>query len=227
MRDSSSPSERSAERTPEREAERAAEPAAEPATERAAEPASSEREPLPLGDRNENPAGISLPELIAEDFRTHGSNVLEPGFWAVAVHRFGNWRMGLRRRALRAPATVVYTSLYTAVKWAWGIDLGYTVKVGRRLRIWHHGGMVLGARQIGDDVHIRHNTTLGLLSRHDTTAKPRIGDRVDIGAGACVLGDVEVGSDVVIGANTVVVKDVPPGSTVLGVPARPVSLGRV
>ncbi len=182
-----------------------------------------ERPPLPHGDKNENPHGISMPALLAEDFRTHGSSVLEPGFWAVAVHRFGNWRMDLPR-PVRAPMTALYRALYTGVTLGFGIDLGYTVKLGRRVRLWHHGGMVLGARSIGDDVHIRQNTTLGVMTRLDDTAKPVIGDRVDLGAGACVLGEVTIGDDAVVGANSVVVKDVAPGAVVFGVPARPVKL---
>lgn len=181
------------------------------------------RRPLPKGDRNENPRGISFLELLVEDWKTHDSDPLQPGFWAVAIHRFGNWRMD-KPRPLRAPLTLLYNALYTGVNWKFGIDLGYTVKLGRRVRIWHHGGIVIGARAIGDDVHIRQNTTLGILSRDDLTAKPTIEDRVDIGAGACVLGEVTVGHDTVIGANSVVVKDVPPNSTMFGVPARPVKL---
>jgi serine O-acetyltransferase len=176
-----------------------------------------------LGATNENPKGLSLWTLLHEDFRTYGS-FLEPGFWAVAVHRFGNARMSIRFRPLRAPLTALYHVLYRVVMWLWGIDLGYTVKLGRRVRIWHHGGIVIGAKKIGDDVHIRQNTTLGLLHRGHDEEKPTIGDRVDIGAGACVLGEIFVGDDVVIGANSVVVKDVQPGAVMFGVPARPVKL---
>ena len=182
------------------------------------------RAPHARGDRDENPKGISLLGLLREDFQTHDSDPTQPGFWAVAVHRFGNWRMGVQPGVLRAPLTAVYRTLYTGVNWAWGIDLSYTVKLGRRVRIWHHGGIVLGARAIGDDVQIRHNTTFGVLSVNDLEGKPTIEDRVDVGVGACVLGDVTVGHDTVIGANTVVVKDVAPSSTVFGVPARPVKL---
>lgn len=186
--------------------------------------AAKPRPPLSIGDTNQNPPGISLWRLLAEDWRTHERRFLEPGFWAVAVHRYGNWRMGIRPKLLRAPFSLHYKIMALWVNWLWGIDLCYTVKLGRRVRIWHHGGMVLGARAIGDDVHIRHNTTMGLLSRSDLTAKPTIEDRVDIGSGACILGNVTVGHDTVIGANSVVVKDVPPESTVFGVPARPVKL---
>jgi serine O-acetyltransferase len=180
--------------------------------------------PPAMGDCNENPPGIGFWALIAEDWRTHERSLLQPGFWAVAVHRYGNLRMSIKPKLLRAPFTLFYRVLFYWVTWLWGIDLLYTVKLGRRVRIWHHGGMVLGARSIGNDVHIRQNTTMGLLSRDDLTAKPTIEDHVDIGAGACILGNVTVGRGTVIGANTVVVKDVPPDSTVFGVPARPVKL---
>jgi serine O-acetyltransferase len=110
--------------------------------------------------------------------------------------------------------------MFTLVNWLWGIDLSYTVRLGRRVRIWHHGGMVLGARAIGDDVHIRHNTTFGVLNRRELQGKPIIGNRVDIGVGACILGAVTVGDDSVIGPNSVVLRDLPPGSVVMGIPAR-------
>ncbi|HUR26965.1 MAG TPA: transferase [Planctomycetota bacterium] len=175
------------------------------------------------GVTNQNPAGIKFFELIAEDYRTHDRNPAEPGFWAVAVHRFGNWRMGVRHRALRLPLSAAYRVLHTAMKWLWGIDLEYTVKLGRRVRLWHHGGMVLGARRIGDDVHIRHNVTLGLAARNWPNERPVIEDEVEIGVGAVVVGKVRIGRGTVIAPNSVVLSSVPAGGwTVLGVPARAV-----
>ena len=185
--------------------------------------APSHRDPLPRGDRNQNPRNIALVSLLAEDLRTHDNNVLEPGFWAVAVHRFGNARMDVQSKVFRAPLTAAYEAMFLSVNWLWGIDLSYVVKLGRRVRLWHHGGMVLGARAIGDDVHIRHNTTLGLARRNDE-GKPIIGNRVDIGAGAAILGAVTIADDCVIGANSVVMRDLPNGATVFGVPARPVNM---
>jgi serine O-acetyltransferase len=176
--------------------------------------------PFPKGDTDENPRGISLIALLAEDYRTHDRNLFEPGLWAVAVHRFGNARMGIRFKLLRAPLTIVYQVVFTAVSWLWGIYLPYNTKLGRRVRIWHHGGIWLGARAIGDDVHIRHNSTFGVLNRNELSAKPIIGNRVDVGVGVCILGAVTVGDDCVIGPNSVVIRDLPSGSVVMGVPAR-------
>lgn len=175
--------------------------------------------PLPTGDRNGNPPGVSLFALLREDLRTHDGDVFEQGFWAVAVHRFGNWRMGLPR-LVRPPATLLYRVLFKVVEWTCGITLPYTTRLGRRVRLWHHGGMILHARAIGDDVHIRHNTTFGVARRGQNTGIPVIGDRADIGCGACVLGGVRVGADSVIGANAVVLADVPAGAVAVGVPAR-------
>lgn len=186
----------------------------------------SHNAPFPKGDRDENPRGIGLLALLAEDFRTHDRDFLEPGFWAVAIHRFGNARMRVRPKIFRIPFSILYRLMFTAMDWLWGIYLPYNTQLGRRVRIWHHGGIWLGARAIGDDVHIRHNSTFGVLNRSELDAKPIIGNRVDVGVGVCILGAVTVGDDCVIGPNTVVIRDLPPGSVVLGVPARQAALRR-
>jgi serine O-acetyltransferase len=171
------------------------------------------------GERDQNPPAIGLLALLREDLRTHESPFAH-GFVALAVHRFGNWRMRLPK-LLRAPCTLAYRCLDLWVRWAARIELPYIVKVGRRVRLWHHGGCVLGALSIGNDVQIRHGVTLG-LARHGAaiTELPIVEDRVVVGAGACVLGPITVGHDSVIAANAVVTHDVPPHSLVAGVPAR-------
>jgi serine O-acetyltransferase len=166
-----------------------------------------------------NPPGLGLLALLREDLRTHDRNLFEQGFWAVSVHRFGNWRMGLPK-LLRMPATLLYRFAYKWVEWTCGITLPYTVGLGRRVRIWHHGGMILHADRIGDDVHIRQTTTFGVARRDALHALPVIEDRVDLGCGVVILGPVTVGHDSVVGANAVVVKDVPPFSVAVGVPAK-------
>ncbi|HEX7009531.1 MAG TPA: serine acetyltransferase [Phycisphaeraceae bacterium] len=176
--------------------------------------------PLEKGDRNLNPPGMSLLALIAEDWRTHDRRWLAQGFWVLALHRFGNWRMSIRPKLLRAPFSLLYKMLYPFTEWVCGIKLSYNVQVGRRVRIEHFGGMILGARSIGDDVIIRQNTTFGVARTGHNTGKPIIEDRVDIGCGVAILGDVRIGHDSIIGANAVVVRDVPPCSIVVGVPGR-------
>lgn len=168
-----------------------------------------------LGEHNHNPAEMSLWALWREDLDTHEGDCLNPGFWAIAVHRFGNWRMSVRPRLLRAPLSLLYRALYRVVEWTCGISLAYTVIVGRRVRIWHHGGMILGALRIGDDVNIRQNVTMGVARRGEPRwCKPIIGDRCDISAGAVIVGEIHVGADSVIGANVVLNQSVPPHSLV-------------
>ncbi len=80
--------------------------------------------------------------------------------------------------------------------------------------------MVLHAESIGDDVHIRHNTTMGVVRTFNNFELPIIEDRVDIGAGVCLLGKIRIGHDSVIGANAVVLDNIPPYSVAVGSPAR-------
>ena len=176
--------------------------------------------PLERGDRNNNPPGLGILALLREDYRAHDRELAQQGLWAVAVHRFGNWRMGVRPKALRAPFSIAYRILFVLVEVTTGISLPYTVRLGRRVRIWHHSGIIIQARAIGDDTQIRQNTTMGIASTRRLRAIPTIGARVDIGCGACILGAVTVGDDARIGANAVVLADVPAGATAVGIPAR-------
>lgn len=176
--------------------------------------------PLPDGAANNNPRGIGFRALIAEDLATHDGDWLSQGFWTLFWHRFGNARMSVRWRLLRAPLTIIYALMFKLCEWACGIKLSYVVPVGRRVRIDHFGGTIIGARSIGSDVYIRQNITLGIADLGDKNAKPIIEDRVQIGAGAVILGHVTIGHDAIIGANAVVTKSVPPGAVVGGVPGR-------
>lgn len=172
------------------------------------------------GTCNQNPEGIGFWALIGEDFRTHDRDVLSQGFWTLFWHRFGNWRMSVNSRPLRLPMTLVYRIMSKLCQWWSGILLPYTVKVGRRVKLEHFGGMILVANRIGDDVIIRQNTTFGIAGLGDLEGRPVIGDRVEFGAGVVAVGRVKIGSDTVIGANAVVTKDIPPGVVAVGVPAR-------
>jgi serine O-acetyltransferase len=170
--------------------------------------------------RNCNPSGVGFWALVAEDFRTHGKDWCSQGFWVLFWHRFGNWRMGARPRLLRIPLSMLYKIMYKQCEWFCGIMLPYTVQVGRRVRLDHFGGMILVARAIGDDVIIRQNTTLGIASLEAPNARPVIGNGVEIGAGAVIMGDIHIGDGAIIGANAVVTRSVPAGAVMGGVPAR-------
>jgi serine O-acetyltransferase len=164
---------------------------------------------------------ISGMNIIREDLRAQREGLLGLGFWALLVYRFGHARFVVRNKLLRAPWTVVYMVLHKLVEIFCGITIGSSARIGRRLSIEHHGCIVVhGATVIGDDCLIRHGVTLGNAGADEAAGAPRIGNRVQIGAGAKVIGSVTVGNNVIIGANAVVVHDIPDNSVVGGVPAR-------
>jgi serine acetyltransferase len=170
------------------------------------------------GEEKDNPGLLAQ---IAEDWRTHGRDWTRPGFQAVAIHRFGNWRMGIEPKALRAPFSLLYRALYRGVRNFYGIELPYSARLGRRVKIEHQSGIVIhGSAVIGDDCILRQDVTLGNRSLSHPLEAPRLGNRVSVGAGAKILGPIVIGDEAQIGANAVVQLDVPPGAIAVGVPAR-------
>jgi serine O-acetyltransferase len=166
----------------------------------------------------------SLWQTWREDLRAHRGDWTLPGFRAVAVCRFGQWRMTIRFKPLRAPLSVLYRWMYRRCRNGYGIELPYSVQLGRRVVVEHQGAIVVhGNAIIGDDCVLRQGVTLGNRYLERPFEAPILGRRVNVGAGAKVLGRVTIGDDAVIGANSVVLHDVPPGTTVVGIPARPVA----
>lgn len=159
-------------------------------------------------------------DLLKEDWRTYEANITRQGLWVMWVYRFGCWRYQIKQRWLRLPFSFLYKFLYVMVQTLTGIELPCEVKLGRRFKIEHFSGIIVsGDAQFGDDVVIRNGVTVGL--RHTgVRGSPVIGNRVDIGAGAKILGAITIGDDVSIGANAVVIKDVPANSIAVGIPAR-------
>ena len=107
------------------------------------------------------------------------------------------------------------------------IEIPAAARIGTRLRVFHGHGLVLHpAAVLGDDCVLRQGVTVGNRGSARDDEVPVIGDRVEFGANAQVLGAVRVGDDAVIGAGAVVLHDVPPGTAVAGIPARPVGPAR-
>ena len=157
---------------------------------------------------------------LREDWRTYEHDPARQGLWVMAVYRFGRWRYRIQNRWLRLPFSILYKILKLLSQILTGIDLPCEVTVGRRFKIEHFGDIIVsGDTVFGDDVVIRNGVTVGLKRTHQRGA-PVIGNRVDIGAGAKILGPIRIGDDVTIGANAVVLRDVPPNSLAVGVPAQ-------
>lgn len=164
---------------------------------------------------------IGLFAQIREDWAANGRDWSKPGFRAVAVYRFGVWRMRIRNKLLRWPFSFLYRRMFRHVRNRYGIELPYSASVGRRLVIEHQGCIVVhGDSAIGDDCIIRQGVTLGNRSLGARFDAPVLGDRVNVGAGAKILGKVRLGDGCNVGANAVVLCDVPPGATAVGIPAR-------
>jgi serine O-acetyltransferase len=164
---------------------------------------------------------LGLWAQIREDWETHGRDWTRPGFRALAVHRFGVWRMTIKSRLVRAPLSVIYRMLYRYVRNHYTIELFYTVQIGRRVMIAHQGSIVFHDRTVvGDDCMIRQCVTLGASSHKRAWEAPRLGRGVQVGAGAMILGDITIGDNAAIGANVVVTTDVPPNAKVVVAPSR-------
>ncbi len=167
-----------------------------------------------------NGVRMTLTEVIQEDWRANGRDWTRPGFRALAVYRFGVWRMSVEPPLVRKALSVVYRFLYRRVRNSYGIELPFTAQIGRRLTIEHQGSIVVhGFARLGDDCIIRQGVTIGNRHLSEPEKCPSIGHRVNIGAGAILLGDITVGDNAQIGANAVVLQDVPTCATAYGNPA--------
>ena len=155
--------------------------------------------------------------------RSRWDVLLYPGAWALMFHRAAHWLWGGKLYFLARLVNHIGRML-TA------IDIHPGAIIGKRFFI-DHGFTVIGeTAEIGDDVTIYQNVTLG--GTNPTTGiggkrHPTLRDRVVVGSGAQVLGPIEVGAGAKIGANAVVTRDVVPGSTMVGIPARAVPIDSV
>jgi serine O-acetyltransferase len=158
---------------------------------------------------------------ICRDYRAYKKPLLAQGFWALAIHRYGMTINRISNRVLRLPFAIVHRILIKLSEVFLGIYIGPHVQIGARCVIEHFGAIIIHSDvKIGDDVRIRQCVTIGNKSIDEPNEVPTIGNNVDIGAGAKILGKIAIGDRTAIGANAVVLCDVPPDSVAVGVPAR-------
>jgi len=143
-----------------------------------------------------------------------------PGIHALAIHRIAHALWGVGR-----PAPEVWKlaarMVSNASRLLTGIEIHPGATIGRRFFIDHGVGVVIGeTAEIGDDVLMFHQVTLGGTSAEHVKRHPTIGNNVMIGMGAKIIGAITIGDNCKIGANAVVNRDVPANCTVVGVPGR-------
>ena len=164
---------------------------------------------MPLGDhiaaiKREDPAAKSSLEIL----------LCYQGLHAVLFHHVSHW-LYLRRFFVLARFVSTIARFLTCIE----IHPGATI--GERLFIDHGLGVVIGeTAEIGDDVLLYQGVTIGGTGNERGKRHPTIGNRVVVGTGASVLGNITLGDEVKVGAGAVVVHSVAPGATVVGIPGR-------
>ncbi|MBI2724517.1 MAG: serine O-acetyltransferase [Chloroflexi bacterium] len=157
--------------------------------------------------RERDPAARSTAEVV----------LAYPGFHARELHRLAH---GLHRRGV----PVIPRAISNFSRFITGIEIHPGATIGEGLFIDHGMGVVIGeTAEIGDDCHIMQGVTLGGTSLHRTKRHPTLGNNVTVGAGAKLIGAVEIGHHARIGAGSVVVTNVPENATVVGVPGHVVA----
>ena len=137
------------------------------------------------------------------------SLLFENGYQAVVLYRLAAW-FKHRRIPVLGP---LFARLGL---WLTGVDIAPGAVIGPGLMISHGIGLVIGNRAcLGEDVTLLHQVTLGAPSNRRIGDMPKVGDRVFIGAGAKLIGGIEIGDDVFIGVNAVVTRNIPAGSKVV------------
>ncbi|MCQ8116920.1 serine O-acetyltransferase [Methylomonas sp. WSC-7] len=151
-----------------------------------------------------DPAARGLPEVL----------LAYPGVHAVLLHRVTN-------RLWHADWKLTARLLAAFARWLTNVDIHPGATIGKRFFIDHGAGVVIGeTAEIGNDVTMYHGVTLGGTTWNKEKRHPTLGNNVLIGAGAKILGAINLGDNVRVGANSVVIKDVPPCCTVIGIPGR-------
>ena len=133
---------------------------------------------------------------IIQDRIANSKSINHAGFRVLLVYRFGRWRMEVRNKLIRAPLSFIYRIME------------------------QHGIVIHGNAKIGSFCVIRQGVTIGNKTTTSPHEAPTIGDHVNIGAGAKLLGNIVIGNYVTIGANAVVLTDLPDYAVAVGIPAK-------
>jgi cysteinyl-tRNA synthetase len=172
---------------------------------------------------------MKILETIKRDIRAvferdpAATNLLEviltySGFHAILIHRISHWLW-------KKKIPFLPRALSQVARFFTGIEIHPGAKIGSGFFIDHGMGVVIGeTSEIGEDVTLFQGVTLGGTGKEKGKRHPTIGNNVVIGAGAKILGAIEIGEYVKIGANAVVLNSVPPYSTVIGVPGKVVKM---
>jgi serine O-acetyltransferase len=152
----------------------------------------------------EDPAAKSRLEIV----------LCYPGFHAILLHR-------LAHKLYRAGIPLLPRVISQASRFFTGIEIHPGARIGRRFFIDHGMGVVIGeTSEIGDDCLLYQGVTLGGTGKECGKRHPTLGDRVVVGTGAKILGNIKIGDGVRIGAGSVVIHSVPDNSTVVGIPGK-------
>lgn len=153
--------------------------------------------------KEKDPAARSILEVV----------LLYPGFLILVFYRISNL-------FYKNKLFFIARAISQLGRFLTGIEIHPGAKIGKRLFIDHGMGIVIGeTAEIGNDCTIYHGVTLGGTGKDILKRHPTIGNNVMVGAGAKLLGPINVGNNVKIGAGSVVLKDIEDSVTVVGVPA--------
>jgi serine O-acetyltransferase len=148
--------------------------------------------------------------------------VREQSLWAIAVYRFGRWNDLQPQGVFKTVRDRLYWILFRVVETLTGVSFTKEVVIGPGLRIHHFGNIFIHSDvKIGSHCILRQGVTIG--NRVAGGPVPVIGDHVEFGAYAQVLGGIKIGDGARIGAMSVVLQDVPAGATAVGIPSRIIS----
>jgi len=158
---------------------------------------------------------------LAEDRARYPESawVREQSLWAIAVYRFGRWNDARPPSWQKKLCDRLYWLLFRVVETLTGVSFTKAVEIGSGLRIHHFGNIFIHSGvKIGSRCTLRQGVTIG--NREENGPVPVLGNDVELGAYAQVLGGIRLGDGARVGAMSVVLQDVPPGATAVGIPAK-------